>query len=134
LLSPDNAPDHWDVIEGQGSIFHPGYLQVTVGLLIGSQPDAFVVCHDPLRQTISGWPSFPLPYITDVIERTVQTGKITNPDIRCVGVALNTSKVPPAEREAVLAQYERESGLPCVDPIIDGVAPIVDAIQREFGT
>lgn len=134
VLSPDNDPDHWDVIEGQGSIFHPGYLQVTVGLLVGSQPDAFVVCHDPMRQTISGWTSFPLPQISDVIERTVQTGRLTNPDIRCVGVALNTSKVPPGDRTRVLAQYEREAGLPCVDPLIDGVAPLVDAIQTEFGT
>jgi uncharacterized NAD-dependent epimerase/dehydratase family protein len=134
VLSPDNDPDHWDVIEGQGSIFHPGYLQVTVGLLVGSQPDAFVVCHDPLRQTVSGWPDFPLPQITDVIERTVQTGKLTNPNIRCVGVALNTSKVPQGDRDRVLARYERQVGLPCVDPLIDGVAPIVDAILKEFGT
>jgi uncharacterized NAD-dependent epimerase/dehydratase family protein len=134
VLSPDNDPDHWDVIEGQGSIFHPGYLQVTVGLLVGSQPDAFVVCHDPMRHTISGWTSFPLPTISEVIERTVQTGKLTNPAIRCVGVALNTSKVPEGDRARVLAQYARETGLPCVDPIIDGVAPIVDVIQKEFGT
>jgi uncharacterized NAD-dependent epimerase/dehydratase family protein len=133
VLSPDNDPDHWDVVEGQGSIFHPGYLQVTMGLLVGSQPDAFVVCHDPVRQTISGWPDFPLPRITDVIDRTVQTGKLTNPAIRCVGVALNTSKVPEGDRARVLAQYEREAGLPCVDPLIDGVAPIVDVIQKEFG-
>jgi uncharacterized NAD-dependent epimerase/dehydratase family protein len=133
LLSPDNDPNHWDVIEGQGSIFHPGYLQVTVGLLVGSQPDAFVVCHDPMRQTISGWSDFPLPQITEVIDRTVQTGKLTNPGIRCVGVALNTSKVPRGDRERVLAQYAQQTGQPCVDPLVDGVAPIVDAIQREFG-
>lgn len=134
VLSPDNDPNHWDVIEGQGSILHPGYLQVTVGLLVGSQPDAFVVCHDPMRQTISGWPSFPLPQITEIIERTVLTGKLTNPAIRCVGVALNTSKVPEGERARVLAHYERQVGLPCVDPLIDGVAPIVDLIQKEFAT
>jgi uncharacterized NAD-dependent epimerase/dehydratase family protein len=59
-LSPDNDADHWDMVEGQGAIFHPGYLQVTVGLLVGSQPDAFVVCHDPLRTHIAGWPQVPL--------------------------------------------------------------------------
>lgn len=134
VLSPDNDPEHWDVIEGQGSIFHPGYLQVTVGLLVGSQPDVFVVCHDPMRQTVSGWPSFPLPPITDVIERTVLTGKLTNPDIRCVGVALNTSKVPSGDRKRVLADYEKRAGLPCVDPLIEGVGPIVDAILAEFHT
>lgn len=131
-LSPDNDADHWDMIEGQGAIFHPGYLQVTIGLLVGSQPDAFVVCHDPLRTHIAGWPNVPLRSIAQVIERTVQIGSLTNPAIRCVGVALNTSKVPAGERAALLERYHRETGLPCVDPIIDGVGPIVDQLLREF--
>ena len=132
VLSPDNDPDHWDVVEGQGGLFHPGYLQVTVGLLVGSQPDAFVVCHDPLRRHISGWPDFPLPSITQLIERTVLLGSLTNPAIRCVGVALNTSKVPAGERAAPLARCRGETGLPCVDPIKDGVGPIVDRLLQEF--
>lgn len=132
VLSPDNAPDHWDIVEGQGAIFHPGYLQVTIGLLVGSQPDAFVVCHDPLRQAISGWPDFPLPDITLVIERTVAIGRLTNPAIRCVGVALNSSKVPAEDRETLLARYAAETGLPCVDPLIDGVGPIVERLLVEF--
>ncbi len=132
LLSPANTPEHWDVIEGQGALFHPGYLQVTVGLLVGSQPDAFVVCHDPLRTSISGWEAFPLPTIREVIDRTVLIGQLTNPEIRCVGVALNTSKIAPAERQAVLARYRDETGLPCVDPLLEGTAPIVERLLREF--
>ena len=132
VLSPDNAPGHWDLVEGQGAIFHPGYLQVTVGLLVGSQPDAFVVCHDPLRRTIAGWPEFPLPTIGEVIERTVAVGRLTNPAIRCVGVALNTSKIPAGERGAVLARYAAETRLPVVDPLIDGVGPIVERLLAEF--
>ncbi len=132
VLSPDDTPDHWDMVEGQGAIFHPGYLQVTVGLLVGSQPDAFVVCHDPLRTHIAGWPHVPLRSIAQVVERTIQVGSLTNPAIRCVGVALNTSKVPAGERAALLERYHRETGLPCVDPIIDGVGPIVDHLLREF--
>jgi uncharacterized NAD-dependent epimerase/dehydratase family protein len=132
LLSPDNAPDHWDMVEGQGGLFHPGYAQVTVGLLIGSQPDAFVVCHDPSRTAISGWEDFPLPSIAALIERTVALGSLTNPAIRCVGVALNTSKIAPAERQAMRDRYARETALPCVDPIIDGVGPIVDRLLAEF--
>ena len=132
VLSPDNAQDHWDVVEGQGAIFHPGYLQVTIGLLVGSQPDAIVVCHDPLRTHITGWPDFPLPSIAQVIERSIQIGRLTNSAIRCIGVALNTSKVPAGERAALLERYRSETGLPCIDPIIDGVEPIVEHLLREF--
>lgn len=132
VLSPDGDARHWDVIEGQGAIFHPGYLQVTVGLLVGSQPDAFVVCHDPLRRQVAGWPGFALPTILQVIERTVAIGRLTNPSIRCVGVALNTSKVPAAQRAELLARHGAEAGLPAVDPLIDGVGPIVARLLAEF--
>lgn len=132
MLSPNNTPDHWDVIEGQGSIFHPGYIQVTVGLLVGSQPDAFIVCHDPLRETIAWWPDFKLPSIQEVIERTVAIGRLTNPHIRCVGVSLNTSRVLDSDRANQLARYSAETGLPCVDPILHGTGPIVDRLLSEF--
>ncbi len=132
LLSPENDAKHWDIVEGQGSIVHPGYLQVTIGLLVGSQPDAFVVCHDPLRETISGWPEFKLPSIAEVIERTVSLGRLTNPVIRCVGVALNTSKVPVKDRAVLLARHAEQTGLPCVDPLVDGTGPIVDHLLKSF--
>jgi uncharacterized NAD-dependent epimerase/dehydratase family protein len=129
VLSPDNDPDHWDLIEGQGGIFHPGFLQVTIGLLVGSQPDAFVVCHDPLRKTLVGCPDFGLPSIGDVIERTIAIGRLTSPAIRCVGVALNTSKMAADARAQLKKQYENDLALPCVDPLMDGVARIVDRIR-----
>jgi uncharacterized NAD-dependent epimerase/dehydratase family protein len=132
VLSPDNTPDHWDVVEGQGSIFHPGYLQVTVGLLVGSQPDAFVVCHDPLRETVAWWPDFKLPSVNDVIERTIAIGRLTNTGIRCVGVALNTSKVTATERQSLLARYTAETNLPCVDPMQGGMGAIADRLRSEF--
>jgi uncharacterized NAD-dependent epimerase/dehydratase family protein len=132
VLSPANDADHWDVIEGQGSIFHPGFLQVTVGLLVGSQPDAFVVCDDPLRKALIGSPDFRIPAISDVIERTIAIGRLTNPAIRCVGVALNTSKMSGDARTGLREKYASELSLPCVDPLIDGVAPIVDRVCREF--
>jgi uncharacterized NAD-dependent epimerase/dehydratase family protein len=61
MVSPAAAEDHWDVIEGQGSLYHPGFAGVTLGLLHGSQPDVFVVCHDPTRTDIVGLPGLPLP-------------------------------------------------------------------------
>ncbi|MGH8138188.1 MAG: DUF1611 domain-containing protein [Steroidobacteraceae bacterium] len=131
MLSPDAPPNHWDVIEGQGSVFHPGFVQVTVGLLVGSQPDAFVVCHDPTRQHVAGWPDYPLPTPPEVIQRTIELGRLTNREIGCVGISLNLSKVAPDERPRVLAQHAAETGLPCCDPLLGGVGPIVDRLLQK---
>ncbi len=132
LLSPNNDADHWDIIEGQGGIIHPGYAAVSMGLLIGSQPDAFVVCHEPTRSSIEGWDDFALPTIQEVIERTTQIGKLTNAAIRCVGVSINTSKLNPAERQNYLDDLSKEIGLPCVDPLKDGTQRIIDQLSSEF--
>jgi len=132
-LSPDNDPDHFDVIEGQGSIFHPGYSGVALGLLHGSQPDGFVVCHDPLRKTVSGWPHFFLPPLAEVIETHVRLGRRTSPAIRCVGVAVNTSGLPADKCAAYLERLAEETGLPCVDPLIDGCAAIVEHVLDTLG-
>ena len=129
VLSPDNDPDHWDIIEGQGSIFHPGYAAVSMGLLMGSQPDAFVVCHQAGRTHISGWPDFELPTIREVIERTIDIGKQTNQTIRCVGLSINTSKLTEQEAKDFLASLENVFGLPATDPIRFGVENIVKALK-----
>ena len=129
-LSPDAPDGHWDVIEGQGSILHPAYSGVSVGLLHGSQPDAFVVCHDPTRHTLSGMPDFPVPPIEQVVALTIELGRVTNAAIRCVGVSLNTSAVPELERAAVLAAHERRLGVPAFDPMRGGVGRVVDELLR----
>ncbi len=132
LLSPDNTDDHWDVIEGQGGIFHPGYSGVSMGLLVGSQPDAFVVCHDAGRTHIGGWDDFPLPSIEDVIERTISIGRQTNPDIRCVGVSINSSVLDEGQRLEYLRDLSARLNLPCVDPLKGGTGVIVERIKAEF--
>src|ERR1700674_148706 len=86
-LSSDNAPDHWHVIEGQGSLFHPENAGVTLGLLHGSQPDAIVLCHDPSRRTIDEYPNFPIPDLQVAIDDYLRAGRPTNPAVRCVGFA-----------------------------------------------
>jgi uncharacterized NAD-dependent epimerase/dehydratase family protein len=126
LLSPDNDPDHWDIIEGQGSLFHPGYSGVSLGLLHGSQPDAFVVCHDATRQHVAGWEHYSLPSIEECIDLHVAAGRRTNRAIRCVGVSFNTSGLPPDRRVDYLADRSAVTGLPCVDPLVDGCGAIVD--------
>jgi uncharacterized NAD-dependent epimerase/dehydratase family protein len=120
MLSPDAAPDHWDVIEGQGSLFHPAYAGVSLGLLHGSQPDVFVVCHDPARERVLGYPDYRLPGIPETIELTVQLGKRTNAAIRCAGVCLNGSRLDPGEARALLARESARLGLPVADPMRAG--------------
>ena len=132
LISPDNDQNHWDVIEGQGSLFHPGYSGVSLGLLHGSQADAFVVCHDATRKNISGWEHYALPSIRDAIDQHVLLGSRTNPDIRCVGISVNTSSLATDKRINYLAELSAETGLPCIDPIIDGCGAIVEHIKQLF--
>ena len=132
LISPDNDDDHWDVIEGQGSLFHPGYSGVSLGLLHGSQPDAFVVCHDATRTVISGWEHYALPSIRDCIDQHVLMGQRTNANIRCVGISVNTSSLPAAEHKDYLASLSEETGLPCVDPLIEGCGTIVEHIKQVY--
>lgn len=132
-ISPDAAATHWDIIEGQGSLFHPSFAGVTLGLLHGSQPDAFVVCHEPSRTTMRGV-SHPLPSIRDVIDLTIQCGRLTNPAIRCVGLAVNTSALGEDDARALLERLASEHGLPATDPFRFGAAAIVDHLLGEFAS
>lgn len=132
-LSPVNAPNHWDVIEGQGSLFHPGYAGVTLALVHGSQPDALVLCHDPTRHEIGGYPGFRIPSLEAAMASYLGAAQLTNPQARLLGVALNTSKLSATASLEVLAQTEQQLGLPCVDPIRTGVARLVTALKLAYG-
>lgn len=130
-LSPDAAPNHWDLIEGQGSLFHPSFAGVSLGLLHGAQADAFVVCHEPTRTTMRGVPA-QLPTIGDVIHMTIGLGRLTNPAIRCVGIAINTEHLNEAEAKNEIARAHKAHGLPATDPVRFGVAPIVDHMASVY--
>ncbi len=132
VVSPANTEDHWDVIEGQGSLFNPSYAGVSLGLLHGSQPDAIVVCHDPTREVIDTARHLPLPGVAECIDLHLRCARLTNPDVRCVGVSVNTSGLDSGRRESYLAELSAELDLPCVDPIQDGCDAIVDEIIAEF--
>lgn len=119
-LSPDAAPAHWDVIEGQGSLFNPAYAAVSLGLLHGSQPDVFVVCHDPRRTMILGLEGFALPSVEDVIDLTIRLGRLTNPAIRCGGVSFNTSGMSTEDAGTLCAAESERLGLPVADPVRGG--------------
>jgi len=122
LLTPDAAPDHLDVIEGQGSLFHPAYAAVSLGLLHGSQPDMFIACHEPGRTHSLGYPDYELPSIEELIAQTVALGKLTNPAIRCVGVSLNTAGMDEDTVQKLIAFESIRLGLPVADPIRGGPA------------
>jgi uncharacterized NAD-dependent epimerase/dehydratase family protein len=132
LLSPAAAPDHWDVIEGQGSLFHPAYSAVSLGLLHGSQPDVIVLCHEPGREHLLGFPDFPTPGLSEAIDLHLKLGALTNPDIRCGGISFNTSAMSEAEADAVMDRASRALGLPVADPIRGGPAfeRLVEACLR----
>lgn len=131
-LSADNQPDHWDVIEGQGSLFHPAYSGVSLGLLHGSQPDGIVLCHEATRETVIGWDHYRLPSLLDAIELHERVARRTNPEARCAGICVNTSGLPAADREAYLDGLRHEHGVPAVDPMIDGCDAIVDFLRSSF--
>ena len=126
-LSPDNEAEHWDVVEGQGSLFHPSFAGVSLALLHGTQPDAVVVCHEPTRTTMRNVAA-PIADVGEVVEQTLALGRLTNPQIRCVGIALNTAALSAGEARQAVAQAARRFGLPACDPMRDGVATLVDAM------
>ena len=129
-ISPAADPDHWDLIEGQGSLFHASFAGVSLGLLHGSQPDGIVLCHEPTRTHMRGLPDAKLPGLAECIEANLACGRLTNPAIRAVGIAINTAKLPPEEARACVARIEDELGLPATDPVAFGVANIVDHVLK----
>ena len=128
VLSPDNADDHWDLIEGQGSLFHASYSGVTMALIHGGQPDALVLCHEPTRKHMRGLPHFPVPSLDDLRPLALQLARIVNPDCRVIGCAINTAALGEDEANAYLAETEARMGLPCVDPFRHGAGRLVDAL------
>jgi uncharacterized NAD-dependent epimerase/dehydratase family protein len=128
FLSPANSDDHWDVVEGQGSLFHPSFAGVSLGLLHGAQPDALVMCHEPTRTHMRGLPHYPLPSLHECIDANLAAGRLTNKAIRVVGISINTSALDASAADSLLKQTADAFGLPCVDPVRGGVADIVDRL------
>jgi uncharacterized NAD-dependent epimerase/dehydratase family protein len=120
MLSPDAPAEHWDVIEGQGSLFHPAYAGVSLGLLHGSQPDVIVVCHEACRTHVLGLSGYTVPDIEETIELNLRLGRRTNAAIRCAGVSLNTGSLEQAAAMQLLSAESARLGLPVADPMRGG--------------
>jgi uncharacterized NAD-dependent epimerase/dehydratase family protein len=127
-LTPAADADHWDVVEGQGSLFHPSYAGVALGLLHGAQPSHLVLCHEPRRPHIRGLPGQPVPGLEETMTANLQAARLTAPEVRCCGISLNTSAMEPGEARALCDDLSERFGLPCVDPVRTGVGAIVDGL------
>jgi uncharacterized NAD-dependent epimerase/dehydratase family protein len=129
-LSPATEPDHWDVIEGQGSLFHPSYAGVTLGLIHGAQADALVLCHEAGRAMLDDLPDFPIPALSEAAELIARHARLTNPQARFVGVCLNTAALDDRAAQEVCERAVGELGVPACDPIRHGVGAIADECLR----
>lgn len=127
-ITPNNDPEHWDIIEGQGSLFHVSYSGVTMALIHGGQPDALVVCHEPTREHMRGLPGYSLPSLEAVRDMALSLARVANPACQVVGYAINTQHMSEDEAKDYLAKVEADLGLPATDPFRFGAGNLVDAL------
>ena len=127
-LTPDNDEDHWDIIEGQGSLFHVSFSGVTMALIHGGQPDALILSHEPTRTSMRGLPDYSLPSLEAVRDMALALARVANPDCKVVGISVNTQHMSDEDAKAYLAETEVRMGLPTVDPYRHGADRLVDAL------
>ncbi len=128
-LTPDNDDDHWDHIEGQGSLYHVSYSGVTMALVHGGQPDALILCHEPTRTHMRGLPEYSLPTLQQLRDTALPLARVGNPACQVAGISVNTQHLSEDEAKAYLAKVEEEMGLPTTDPYRFGAGKLVDAIS-----
>ena len=128
-LTPDNDEDHWDMIEGQGSLFHVSYSGVTMALIHGGQPDALILCHEPTRDHMRGLPGYKLPTLEAVRDMALELARVANPACQVVGVSINTQHMSDEDAKSYCAEVEARLGLPTVDPFRHGAARLADALD-----
>ncbi|UWQ99718.1 DUF1611 domain-containing protein [Rhodobacteraceae bacterium S2214] len=128
-LTPDNDADHWDHIEGQGSLFHVSYSGVTMALIHGGQPDAIVLAHEPTRTHMRGLPTYDLPSLEALRDMVLPIARVANPDCQIVGISVNTQHLSDEEAKVCVAEIEDRMGLPTTDPFRYGAAKLVDALE-----
>ena len=129
-LTPDNDADHWDLIEGQGSLCHVSYSGVTMALVHGGQPDALILCHEPTREHMRGLPEYQQPSLVQLRDTALPLARVGNPACEVVGVSVNTQHMSEGDAKAYLAEVEAELGLPTTDPYRFGSGKLVDALAN----
>jgi uncharacterized NAD-dependent epimerase/dehydratase family protein len=121
------------LVEGQGSINHPGYSGVTLGLLHGSCPDALILCHQATRSHIGEYRTEPwvrIPPLSRYVEVYETVGSLVHPT-KVIGICLNTYDLNDDEAAEACAAATRETGLIATDPVRFDPTPLLDAISRE---
>ena len=129
-LTPDNDEDHWDIIEGQGSLYHPSYSGVTMALVHGGQPDALILCHEPTRSHMRGLPGYSLPTLKELNDTAIKLAKVVNKNVKVIGVSVNTSNMENEKALEYLKQVEEEMKLPTVDPVLTGTSRLVEELDN----
>ncbi|PSL18629.1 N-acetyltransferase DgcN [Shimia abyssi] len=127
-LTPDNDADHWDHIEGQGSLFHVSYSGVTMALIHGGQPDALVLAHEPTRTHMRGLPEYDLPSLEELRDVALPLARRANPACQIIGISVNTQHMGEDDAKAYLAELEARMDLPATDPFRFGAGKLVDAL------
>ncbi|MCY4190112.1 MAG: NAD-dependent epimerase/dehydratase family protein, partial [Rhodospirillaceae bacterium] len=128
VLTPDNDADHWDHIEGQGSLFHISYSGVTMALIHGGQPDALILSHEPTRKHLRGLSGYPVPSLEALRDLALSLARIANPSCVVAGISINTQHLGASAADALCRETEHRLGLPTVDPYRHGAGRLVDAL------
>jgi uncharacterized NAD-dependent epimerase/dehydratase family protein len=119
-------------VEGQGSLLHPAYSGVTLGLIHGSAPHAFVLCHLVGPTEIEGYPGQPIPPLPALVDLHERIALPARP-ARVAAIALNTRLLDEAAARDAVAATEAETGLTADDPVRFGAGRLLDAVLAELG-
>jgi uncharacterized NAD-dependent epimerase/dehydratase family protein len=115
------------LVEGQGSLIHPAYSGVTLGLVHGCAPHGFVLCHLAGSTEVEGYPGHPLPPLRDLVELHERISLPARP-ARVLAIALNTRDLDEKEARSAITETEAETGLPADDPVRFGAGKLLDAV------
>ncbi|HET9213900.1 MAG TPA: DUF1611 domain-containing protein [Gaiellaceae bacterium] len=115
------------LVEGQGSLVHPAYSGVTLGLLHGSAPHTLVLCHRAGATEVEGYPGHPIPPLAELVALHERASLPRRP-ARVVAVAVNTAGLCEADAAAAVAAAAEETGLPAADPVRDGADTLLAAL------
>jgi len=118
-------------VEGQGSLSHPAYSGVTLGLIHGSAPHVFVLCHQAGSDEIEGYPGHPIPSLPELIELHERIALPLRP-ARVACLALNTAQLDEEAARAAIADAASATGLPADDPVRFGAGPLLEAVLAAF--